>query len=240
MSNHCMTIGFNFEGDFFDQISTINYDGFAIDVVSGKKESCHNLMIPLSNEIYKEAFKAGCRFLNEFCWVNKVAIYIIGTIYGTGKPKISDKNNLGRIDKYIIHDFHQIASKDEQHIALGFYREGFSSKSPFYKFLSYYKILNIKCIDGNAHKRWVNNNIKHIRYSHFAIDRLKTEGVTNVGEFLWRQGRCALAHASIQKNQPIIDVADYDHWQKIVWCNDLLQELVELFIQNELSISTSW
>jgi len=119
---------------------------------------------------------------------------------------------------------------------MGFFREGFSANSPYYKYLSYFKILNIKCKTGTEHKKWINNNIEHITKAKHVIVNLKRDGFDDIGEYLYHNGRNALSHANVQKGEPIVDVCSYTHWQNIVCGNELLEELIEYFMINELSV----
>jgi len=95
-------------------------------------------------------------------------------------------------------------------LALALYREGKSAPSPFYAFLSFYKIINIIEDKGAEQKKLINkkiarveNGIAQINYkgshpilgAYTRLKCLKKEGVTNFGEYLYGRGRCAIAHA---------------------------------------------
>jgi len=108
MFPYCISISFNFEGDFYDKSTTIEYDKHTLEVKGGGDKELHNIIIPLEQSSgYLVGFRAGCRFLNELCWFNRVKISDIMAIHGNGRPTIHGRNTLLRHDKLMIYDFKQ-------------------------------------------------------------------------------------------------------------------------------------
>ena len=73
------------------------------------------------------------------------------------------------------------------------HREGSNSYSydvQFYRFLSFFKILNIKHEKGKEHVAWINGNVGKV-WNFRAQERLAELQRTqaDIGEYLWRQGR---------------------------------------------------
>jgi hypothetical protein len=134
--------------------------------------------------------------------------------------------------------YKQIAFTRDQQLALGIYRQGVSSNSIFYGFLSYSKVINIKCSGRKAHMSWINNNIHKIGNDHIinTINKLKKNGVMDLGELLYISGRCAIAHASLQSGEPIADPDSHDDQIRIARDLPIAKALAGIFIREELNI----
>lgn len=235
MTHSCMTVGFDSDANFLDAVTKLQYDQFSLEMRSGGRDRFHNVLVP-TEASFAEAFRAASRFLSELCWFHGMRICDIASIHGTGRPQVGTRASLAHTNDLFVHDFRQAASSAEQHLALGFYREGYSSSSPFYRFLSFFKIINIQCSTGTEHQDWINSNLPKIQEAHVALDWLRRRGVGDVGRHLWEEGRNALAHADVQRNQPIVDTDDYDHWQRVVYGSALVKELATIFITQELGL----
>ena len=136
-------------------------------------------------------------------------------------------------------DFEQLQNppNDKQKLALALYREGMSSYSydvQFYRFLSFFKILNIKFSTGKAQIAWINGNLAKI-WNLRAQERLaelqKTQA--DIGDYLWKQGRNAIAHAN---TDPILDPDLPTDRAAATRDADLMQGLAEVFIQEEMGV----
>lgn len=87
-------------------------------------------------------------------------------------------------------------------LALALYREGMSVNSYPFALLSYMKILNLKHATGAGQKQWINQALGHLTgpaATHVAA--LQAQG-HDVGEYLYKHGRCAVAHAF---DPPVVD-----------------------------------
>jgi hypothetical protein len=144
---------------------------------------------------------------------------------------------VGTLNVINLDDYEQVAFARDQQLGLDIYREGLSSNSVFYKFLSYFRVLNIKCSSGGAHISWINNNIHKIcDYAINTINELKNEGIIDFGDRLYRSGRCAIAHASLQSSQPIADADNYDDYIRISRELPIAKALAKIFICEELNV----
>jgi hypothetical protein len=234
-------IAFNFPGRFFDDHYEFEYDQKRVELINGEKNNYHMARIWYSKDaLYKDAFKSGSRLLSELCWLHRIPIRDRLFTYGRGSKHTSGKNFFQRTEKYLINGFTQSIFQEHQHLALGFFREGFSSISPFYRFLSFYKIFEIP-FSGKEIKPWINKALGLINDKDYTLKRLHYKGVKDIAEWLYSNGRNALAHASLKKNQFIVDINDHDHWQDIVYANDLLEGLTVKLCIEEMGITRpSW
>ncbi len=123
-------------------------------------------------------------------------------------------------------------------LALALYREGLSVNSVPFGFLSLFKILNIRNASGPAQVEWINNNLHHIWYPP-AVDRIREIQVANqnVGNYMYVQGRCAVAHAH---STPLINPDNDADRRRLNADFPLMKELAAHYIESELGVlSTS-
>jgi hypothetical protein len=119
--------------------------------------------------------------------------------------------------------------------ALAVFREALSLDSPAYRFLGLYKVLNIHFASGQKQKDWINLNLSELKESR-AIERLQQlahEG--DIGEYLYHQCRCAVAHAF---DLNVVDPdasADAHRLEKDI---PLMKELAELMISKIFLVPT--
>jgi len=85
---------------------------------------------------------------------------------------------------------------------------------------------------------WINNNIHKIGNDHIinTINKLKKNGVMDLGELLYISGRCAIAHASLQSGEPIADPDSHDDQIRIARDLPIAKALAGIFIREELNI----
>jgi hypothetical protein len=126
------------------------------------------------------------------------------------------------------------ATDRDADLALGLFREGMSVNSNPFAFLSYFKILNIKHAAGSGQKDWINQNIQHLWYSP-AIERLEEleQSTTDIGKYLYEEGRCAVAHAY---GNPLVNPDSYADKRRLESDLKLMKELAALFIEKELGV----
>jgi len=124
-------------------------------------------------------------------------------------------------------------SKDAE-LALALYREGLTVNSIPFAFLSLFKILNIRFASGSAQELWLNANLHQLWYDP-AVDRLNElrKFHSDIGHYLYVQGRCAVAHANAT---PLVNPDDYSERRRLEFDLPLLKDLAELFIEQELSV----
>jgi hypothetical protein len=233
MSSDFLTIGFDSDAIFVDPKTGLSYDGLEFELVSGGSELHHNLCIPVGPRSVDAAFRAGSRFLNEVCWFRGPTVLDLSAVSGNRRTRITTRTSQQRFLQLFVHDFQQSVAGDEQHLALGFFREGFSAESPFYRFLSYMKVIDVHLRTGLAHIQWINSHLEYLQKSKYILQRLARRDITDVGQYLWVQCRNALAHGD---HRAVIDISNYELWQDIVWASELMREIAEAFIVQELGL----
>jgi hypothetical protein len=131
-------VGFNFDGTFFDERITLPYEKRSLEVIMSKPNDSHRVRAAYDNEQdHKPVFQTISHFLSELSWKLRIELYADISIHGNGLPDCSFPNLFPRSERYFIHDFKQEVFANDQHLALGFYREGYGSKSPFHRSSGY-------------------------------------------------------------------------------------------------------
>jgi hypothetical protein len=119
-------------------------------------------------------------------------------------------------------------------LALGLFREGLTLNSDPLAFLSFFKILNITLSNGPAQIEWINSNLHHIKYGR-ELERLnELKAVQNdIGNYLFVQGRCAVAHAN---TSPIAHPDNYTDKRRLHDDLPVIRQLASSFIEQELGV----
>ena len=123
---------------------------------------------------------------------------------------------------------------DRQRLALALYREALGTDNEFYRFLSFFKIINIIEQGTRGQSTWINANLDHLWdfRGKERRDALK-QTVADIGQYLVVQGRCAIAHAN---TQPIRDPDLPDDVSEIRADTPFMKGLAQVVIERELRV----
>lgn len=237
-----LAVCFDTDSNFPKASHIITYDNYQIEIKRGAPQEQHNIFIRVANQKYKLAFDAALCFLSELTWLFnvkiKISIHCISGIklgLGDATERIRF-NRIGHIPHLDI--YKQLVSEEKRKLALGLYREGVSSNSDFYSYLSFFKIINIGYHKGPDQISWINRNIQHVSDRRGVRHSLANQGVKDVGEHLYKSGRCALAHASLGSGHDIASPNNFDDNTRIGMELPLIKELAKFYMTNELKIPT--
>ncbi len=238
------TIGFDSPYSFTEQYCEVDYDQYKIEVCQASETNCHNIYIEfLRDEESFVSLGAGLRFLSEISWLYRTPIDYIGTVSGGPKTRVGSENTKYKriINGISLKNYSQVALRKDQQVGLGIYREGISSNSRFYEFLSYFRVFNITLKTASEQIKWINEHIQQVKDYHRVLPRIREVGILNteeIGEHLYRSGRCAIAHASLQSGKEIADPDDPNDILRINLEITLVRELAELYINTVLEVPT--
>jgi len=179
------------------------------------------------------------RFFNELVWFYHITIKDVNGGHGDYS---ANANFLPSDDSHAFNlsCFKQQVFDMNQHLALGFFREGISSGSPYYRFLCYSKILEIPFKDGKEKGSWIDKEIPNLKgnlATLFRDKRVEALGGKTLGKWLKEEGRDALSHANVHKENTVRDPNSYKDWDDIKWGNEVMHELVVKAIVEELGVS---
>jgi len=119
-------------------------------------------------------------------------------------------------------------------LALALFREGLSVNSAPFAFLSFFKVINITLSEGLPQKDWINANLSKLWYRP-AVDRIRelNKSESDIGEYLYRQGRCAVAHANMK---PLVNPDSYNDRRRLQLDLPLMKEISALFMEQEFGL----
>ncbi len=223
-----------------DENWSITYDNREVQVQASKRRFFHTLFARDRKGFGKHhPFVVFFRILNELVWFADIKV---DNFNGGHGDYCANLNFRASDDSYLIQleGFHQQVTTEEQHLALGFFREGQSSGSAFYEFICYAKILEIPFKDGRAKGAWVDQAIAGLQ-GDLALTvrdrKIEMLGGKNLGKWLHEDGRHALSHAKIRAGETVRDPNSFNDWDEIKWGNTVMRELAEKAIVEELHIS---
>lgn len=192
---------------------------------------------------FKEGGSRVSRFLSHLAWSHDAALvdlFITGS-NNPAHPGLCGAGQQPAMNWAAVHPWFSlylpIAPDSRGHLALALYREGMGlaiDSSPF-SLLSFAKVLNVIHASGPAQIAWINANVDAIpnwSRGKSRLDELRADGVNDVGEYLYGQGRCAVAHA----NSTTVDPDDYADRRRLSADLPLMKEVAALFIEKELGI----
>lgn len=175
------------------------------------------------------------RFLSALSWVEGHGINELFAVGSNGpKPMRVGKSKTRSISEKFRADYLPEPKDEKSMRALALFREAQSLNSPAYSFLGFFKILNILFSKGGEQKEWINRNLPAIKgyQSSKRLQELRKQH-SDVGEYLYVQGRCAVAHAF---DDPVVDPDVPSDTQRLAEDLPVMEELSAIAIENELGI----
>jgi len=174
------------------------------------------------------------RFLSVISWAYKESLQNDYGWSGNSVPCAVPEKRLARsINRDFLIRWNPLLDPKQQ-LAVALYREAMSVISIPYKFLGFFKILNVLYKRGPAQKDWIKVTLPRLTEG-YVKDRLLTLSNTesDVAAYLYESGRCAVAHAF---SDPLIDPDDLTHLYRLSADLDVVQALAEYLIKYELEV----
>lgn len=122
-------------------------------------------------------------------------------------------------------------------LALALYREGLSVNLVPYQFLGFFKVINILRNSGADQKKWIANNLQHVT-DRKAVARVAAIGgsESDVADYLYKSGRCAVAHAFDQTN--VVNPDDPADLIRLSEDLPVIRELARVAIEREFGVKS--
>jgi hypothetical protein len=166
-----------------------------------------SLIVPVKEGDEGSGYQLAMRFLSVLSFHEDIDIAVLAHVTGfrSLRRRLAFSKHLGGVKlSSIFAHVRQPESTPRRDLALAFYREGLNSRSVYYEFLNYYKILQLAFNENGARiKSWINANVDGLNYSGI-LERLAEIRHTDpdIAEYLYTSGRCAIAHT---KRAPSVD-----------------------------------
>lgn len=221
----------------FDHVQ--RYDGFEFlllpETESTPTAVAIEVLAPLD---YNSARAAIRRFLSAFAWVHRCAAeddFGIGAAFPGGVGK--DKGPIRCASKSFHLDYLPSTTDPRAKLCLALYREALGLSNYAYRFLGFFKLINVLFARGRGQEAWINAAIPKLK-NHDALKRIAELQTTqaDLGHYLYESGRCAEAHAY---NEPVVDPDDPEDTQRLYSDLPIAQALAEHLIEAELGIQTA-
>jgi hypothetical protein len=141
-------------------------------------------------------------------------------------------------DRPLICNNMPIIKDDNVRKALAFWREGKRLEHVHcsYSFLSFYKVIESQFLNTKEKKEWISSALDKLTDdAEKRVIELRNTGI-DVNKHLYESGRCAVAHASLERQ--IIDPDIASDRQRLASDLIIVKELAKLFISEELKVPT--
>jgi len=192
---------------------------------------------------HDEALVIVRQFLSSLAWVRGGTVREIGTTGGShpihiGKASAHTGQGLqsALVDFEVRLDYLPDPTDPRTRLALAFYREALGLNNLSYKFLGFFKIINVLHKNGSSQVSWINQVIDSL-YDHTAkerIEQLKTTEI-NVGQYLYQSGRCAVAHAFAE---PLVDPENPEDSKRLQRDLPVVKALAQYVIEKEFGVKS--
>jgi hypothetical protein len=122
-------------------------------------------------------------------------------------------------------------------LALALYREGLSANLVLYQFLGFFKVINILRNSGGDQKKWIKENLQHVtdKKTQARVDAIR-QRESDVANYLYASGRCAVAHAFDQNT--IVNPDDPTDLKRLSDDLPVIRELARLAIEQEFGVKS--
>ncbi len=126
---------------------------------------------------------------------------------------------------------------DKAKIALALYREALTLNVNGYKFLSFYKVLDLACNTSHNQRQAIKEYLPKI-IDREAKARIETlyQSNENIEEYLYKSCRCAVAHAY---QKPFLNPDNIDDDVRLKADLPIIKEIAEKIIEDKFGIMTS-
>jgi hypothetical protein len=210
---------------------SLKYDNYGIDENTARKTIMH--------------------FVSSLAWYEDSPIYIKAWSGGSrcfnlGRPGIGNESAkpvtpLFPVKTLGVRELPDTLDKNAR-AALAFYREGLELDNISYKFLSFYKIINLFVgQNGPSHKqeKFINKNLSFLKPGSDAQKRMEElqNTCSDIGKYLYVSCRCAVAHADADMDN-FVDPEDINELTRLNADLPLVRALSQIVIEKEYGIKS--
>ena len=235
-------MAFNFNCRFDFSKALINYNGYEFVLHNGGIEKVDVIETILYNDDERELFS---QTAIDFCLslVSRNILYSFMYLEAFAKGIRKEVNLLGkepsiRIPRSEINsisiNFIKKLNSSEQKIISSLLNDANYSNNPFYKFLCYWKILEVPISSKTrSAEKWINDLIDNnptIINGNQELERMYKSG-TNIGNYFREQCRNSIAHIT---KPPSLISSNFNHFMQVSRaCSDIFN-FVNYFIMHEV------
>jgi len=202
-----------------------------------------------TGENFREGHRLLSHFLSSLSWVGGAGIAVEHWTGGSRAHPLVESQTGGIVTNNFELDYLPDPTNERVRRALAFFREGLSLDryNVAYAALSFFKILNIIASTGRQQIECINTHLAEFGLTNLSkfeirrrLDELQASGITDVGEYLYQAGRCAIAHAGLD---PTVDPEDPEDIARLTKDLPLIRAMAAHVIEKKLgikSLQTIW
>jgi hypothetical protein len=215
--------------------TTVSFRGHDLTLCPETDELGPSVLFPYKGLAEDEAIELVRHFLGSLSWAEGQPIEDLETVDGSrpiwlGKPR-------GRLVALQFRaDYLPDPVDPKARLALSLYREALFVNSLPYRFLGFFKIVNVCYANGPSQKGWINGVVDKLDDAGVKkrVQALRQEG-HDVGQYLYESGRCAVAHAW---TEPIADPDSPADRRRLQQDLPVIRALAEWLIEDELGVKS--
>jgi hypothetical protein len=229
------TLGIELGTEWVSKEQVVCYKGHEIIIRPETEDAAPSLVLPLVDEkTARWAYQILLEFLSSMAWIKgRGSVVRMGVATTAPNPMRIGKQQFREINDVAI-EYVPDPTDPKARLVLALYREALSVNLVPYKFLGFFKIINAIHKKGPKQVEWIDGHLDKIT-ARQAVDRLHAiqKACESVGEYLYVQGRCAVAHAF---GDPIVNPDDPEHLQRLWLDLPVVQALAEYAIEHEFGV----
>lgn len=201
------------------------FEGLTFRWINGTPQSSAILSVGMSGSVsnYKPEYEAINRLFATLVWRHHVKISSEFSVGGrrravpyTYSPRLSGGTRIGAD---LVKDMPPGGKTDRDWLALALYKEGRNAESVFYRYLNYWKVLEVAMPDWRQRAAWIETNASRVPGGEPLPD-IGSSG--SLSKYLYESGRCAIAHVS---DDPFVNPDKVDDQRRISRDVFLVEEL---------------
>lgn len=191
------------------------FEGRTFRWINGTPESKAIVSVGVKNlTSHHEEDEAINRLLSALVWEHRRPI-VKGSGVGGAKRSLpltwGPRMSIGvRVDPAYLFQGTGVSSP-ERWLALALFKEGINSGSIFYRFLNFWKILEVAIKDKTSRWNWINSQAPTMGQYQGRLTQIMALSAT-IAEYLDYSGRCAIAHVF---RRPFVNPDDHEDYVRI-------------------------
>ena len=176
------------------------------------------------------------RFLSSLAWAEGHGVREEFSIGGSRRVGFGRSQPGMVLTSHFRADYLPEPDDPKARLALALYREALGLNSDPYRFLAFFKVINIGYSTGPKQCEWIRSALPQIT-DHQAKQRLQelVAAEPDVAQYLYDSGRCAVAHAF---SEPLVDPDDPEDHRRLSSDLPVVRALAERFIEHELGVKS--
>ncbi len=217
---------------------TVVFRGHKILLRPETDELARSLVLELDAKLTQlEARRLLQEFLSGLAWARRGGVLETHSMFCSAAPVGIGKSK-GRVISDAPMEYVPDPSSNKARLALALYREAASVNVISYRFLGFYKVINVLYGTQVSQVNWIEQTVNIITEQR-AIDRIRELQMSHgdLAKYLYVSGRCAVAHAY---SEPVVNPDAPEDIERLARDLPVIRALAELAIEQELGVKSHY